>query len=146
MPSLPDADAQPLGYLLYRVQSMLQPAVTAALRPHGITLPEMVCMRILSLYPGTSNAELARRTNVSPQAMNTVVRSLQNMGAVTRPDSVPSGRALPAELTKHGKALLKRALTAAQTAEDDVLAALTPVQVRDLKRMLGTIGDNNELL
>jgi DNA-binding MarR family transcriptional regulator len=146
MPSVPDADAQPLGYLLYRVQSMLQPAVSAALRPHGITLPEMVCMRILSLYPGTSNAELARRTNVSPQAMNTVVRSLQNMGAVTRPDSVPSGRALPAELTKHGKALLKRALAAAQAAEDDVLAALTPVQVRDLKRMLGTIGDVNELL
>jgi DNA-binding MarR family transcriptional regulator len=145
MPRVPDADAQPLGYLLYRVQSMLQPAVSAELRPLGITLPEMVCMRILSLYPGTSNAELARRTNVSPQAMNTVVRSLQNMGAVTRPESVTSGRALPAELTKHGKALLRRVMTAAQAAEDEVLAALTPAQIRDLKRLLGEVGGDHEI-
>ena len=43
-----------------------------------------------------SNAELARDLAVSPQAMNMVLRGLQNRGLVSRPTSVSSGRALPA--------------------------------------------------
>jgi DNA-binding MarR family transcriptional regulator len=133
-------EEQPLGYLLYRVQSVLQPAVSAALRPLGITLPEMVCLKILAAFPGLSNAELARMTNVSRQAMNTVLLSPQGMGAVTRPETVSSGRALPAQLTRHGKALIKRAQTATQAAEDEVVAGLTSSRVRELKRLLGAFG------
>ena len=140
MPDLSESEEQPLGYLLYRVQLVLQPAVSAALRPLGITLPEMVCLKLLATYPGLSNAELARMTNVSPQAMNTVLRSLQDMGAVTRPESVASGRALPAQLTKQGKVLVKRAQAATKTAEDAVVAELTSDKVRELKRLLGAIG------
>jgi DNA-binding MarR family transcriptional regulator len=127
---------QPLGYLMYRVVAVLQPAVTAELRPLGLTLPEFVCMRILSMSPGQSNAELARHTNVSPQAMNNVLRGLQEMGAVTRPASVPSGRALPAQLSNDGQALLKRAEAAVRGAEEQVLANLTKAEQRELKRLL----------
>jgi DNA-binding MarR family transcriptional regulator len=129
---------QPLGYLVYRVVAVLQPAVTAQLRPLGLTLPEFVCLRILSLAPGQSNAELARHTNVSPQAMNNVLRGLQEMGAVTRPASVSSGRALPAQLTAEGAALLKRAEAAVLVAEHHVLINLTRAEQRDLKRLLAT--------
>lgn len=131
---------QPLGYLLYRAGAVLQPAVTAALRPLGLTLPELVCMKILSAWPGMSNAELARANNVSPQAMNNVLLHLQEMELVARPASVSSGRALPAQLTKQGRTLLKRAEAAIEGAEDEVLAKLTSAQRRDLKRLLGTIG------
>ena len=75
---------QPLGYLLYRVMTVLRPHVTAELGPLGLGLPEFVCLRILSMFPGQSSAELARTTNVSPQAMNLVLRGLQDMGAITR--------------------------------------------------------------
>ena len=40
----------------------------------GLAFPQYICMRILSKYPGRSNAELARYTNVTPQAMNMVLR------------------------------------------------------------------------
>ena len=73
---------QPLGFLMYRVVAVLQPTVSAHLQPLGLTLPEFVCLRILSIAPGQSNAELARHINVSPQAMNNVVRRLQERGAV----------------------------------------------------------------
>ncbi|ETB55301.1 transcriptional regulator, partial [Mycobacterium avium 10-5560] len=53
-----------------------------------MTLPEFVCLRILSMFPGMSSAELSRRAGVTPQAMNTVLRRLQEVGAVARPSSV----------------------------------------------------------
>lgn len=129
-------EEQPLGYLMYRVVAVLQPKVSAQLQPLGLTLPEFVCLRVLSMAPGQSNAELARHTNVSPQAMNNVLRGLQERGAVRRPATVDSGRALPAELTADGAELLKRAETTVLTAEDEVLSRLDTEQRRDLKRLL----------
>jgi DNA-binding MarR family transcriptional regulator len=131
---------QPMGYLLYRVMTVLRPQVTAELGPLGLGLPEFVCLRILSMFPGQSNAELARNTNVSPQAMNLVLRELQDMGAVTRPATVSSGRALPARLTSKGRALLKRAEAAVQVADERLLAHVTPAERREFKRLLHAVG------
>ncbi|WP_193364257.1 MarR family winged helix-turn-helix transcriptional regulator [Mycobacterium xenopi] len=135
-----ECDDQPLGYLLYRVMTALRPQVTAELGPLGLGLPEFVCLRILSIFPGQSSAELARATNVSPQAMNLVLRGLQDMGAVTRPATVSSGRALPARLTGKGRALLKRAEAAVRVADERLLAQLTPTERREFKRLLHAVG------
>src|ERR1700753_4360253 len=96
----------PLGYLLHQAMSALRPEVAAALTPLGLSLPEFVCMRMVSMSPGASNAELARLGNVSPQAMNTVLHKLENAQIVSRPATVASGRALPASLTTEGRTLL----------------------------------------
>lgn len=64
------ADSEPLGYLLHRVAATLRPEVAAVLTPLGLGLPEFVCLRIISLNPGLTSAELARVTNVSAQATN----------------------------------------------------------------------------
>jgi DNA-binding MarR family transcriptional regulator len=137
-----DAQDQPLGYLLYRIMAALRPAASAELKPLGLTLTEFVCLRILSMSPGRSSAELARDTNVSPQAMNTVLRALQDAGAVERPASVSSGRALPAHLTSEGRALLKRAEAAVRAADDRVLAVLTPDQRREFRALVDVIGSS----
>jgi DNA-binding MarR family transcriptional regulator len=126
----------PLGYLLHQVVATLRPEVTAALSPLSLTLPEFVCMRMLSMSPGLSSAELSRLGNVSPQAMNTVLHRLENAQVVTRPATVASGRALPASLTADGRALLKRAEAAVREADARVLAKLTPAEQREFKRML----------
>jgi DNA-binding MarR family transcriptional regulator len=136
MVDMTNSEDQPLGYLLYRLMSALRPAVTAELAPLGLALGEFVCLRVLSIAPGRSNAELARDMNVSPQAMNNVLRALQDRGIVARPATVSSGRALPAQLTAKGRAVLKRAEAAVQVAEDRVLANLTAAQRRELKRLL----------
>ncbi|MCV7227754.1 MarR family winged helix-turn-helix transcriptional regulator [Mycolicibacterium komossense] len=145
-PSHEQAEDQPLGYLLYRIMAALRPAATAELKPLGLTLPEFVCLRILSMQPGRSSAELARDTNVSPQAMNAVLRGLQDSGVVKRPASVSSGRALPAHLTSDGKALLKRAEAAVRTADDRVLAGLSAEQRRVFRQLVDAIGSKAEPL
>lgn len=134
------ADDAPLGYLLYRVAAVLRPEASAALSPLKLTLPEFVCMRILSTSPGSSSAELARHASVTPQAMNTVLRKLEDAGIIARPASVSSGRALPASLTSHGRALLKRAEAVVRTADARILAKLTDAQQRDFKLMLEKLG------
>jgi DNA-binding MarR family transcriptional regulator len=136
------AEDAPLGYLLYRVGAVLRPEVSAVLSPLGMTLPEFVCLRILSMFPGMSSAELSRHTNVTPQAMNTVLRKLEDIGAVERPASVPSGRALPATLTARGRALLKRAEAAVRVADARILGKLSEAQQREFKRMLDLLGSD----
>jgi DNA-binding MarR family transcriptional regulator len=132
---------QPLGFLIYRVTAVLQPIVTARLQPLGLTLPEFVCLRVLSTAPGQSNAELARYINVSPQAMNNVLRGLQERGVVRRPASVASGRALPAELTADGAALLAQAEAVVHAADVAALANLSAEELHELKHLLARAVD-----
>ncbi|AGP65172.1 marR-family protein transcriptional regulator [Mycobacterium intracellulare subsp. yongonense 05-1390] len=137
-------DDAPLGYLLYRVGTVLRPEVAAVLSPLDLALPEFVCLRILSMHPGMSSAELSRHAGVTPQAMNTVLRKLEDVGAVERPSSVSSGRALPANLTGAGRALLKRAEAAVRGADARILSKLTETQQREFKRMLEKLGSDEQ--
>jgi DNA-binding MarR family transcriptional regulator len=72
--------------------------------------------------------------------MHMVVRSLQERGLVTRPDTVSSGRSLPAELTRDGADLLKQTDVGVRDAERKVLAPLRQEQRADLKKLLAALG------
>jgi DNA-binding MarR family transcriptional regulator len=134
-------DEEPLGFLLYRVVAVLRPQIAAELKPLDLTLPEFVCLRILAKHPGLTSAELARGTNVSAQAANQVLHALEERAALSRPASTPAGRAMPAQLTRRGKALLKRAETAVHLAEERILTRLSADERRHLKRLLYAAGN-----
>lgn len=97
-------------------------------------------MRILAEHPGLTSAELARGTNVSAQAMNQVLHGLEDRGALSRAAPAPAGRAMPAHLTRHGKALLRRADAAVAMAEQRILARLAAEQQSQLKELLYAAG------
>jgi DNA-binding MarR family transcriptional regulator len=141
MVRMSEFEDQSLGFLVRRLMARLRPEATAALRPLGLGLPEFVCMRILEAYPGRTSAELARNTHVTAQATNLVLHGLEDMGAVTRPETAPSGRALPAQLTRKGRALLKRAEAAVEQAENQILAHLSAAERRQLKQLLYRAGN-----
>jgi DNA-binding MarR family transcriptional regulator len=141
MCAMDSSDDQPLGYLMYRVMSALRPQAAAELGPLGIGLPEVVCMRILSANPGLASADLARLTHVSAQAMNQVLLGLEERGAVTRPSSMSAGRPLPAQLTRDGQALLKRAEAAVHAADERILNHLTAKEQQQLKQLLFKAGN-----
>jgi DNA-binding MarR family transcriptional regulator len=140
MVDMNEPEDQPLGYLLHRVTSALRAQVTTeVLDPLGLAFPQYICMRMLSHWPGKSNAELARDVNVSPQAMNMVVRGLQDRGLVTRPASVASGRSLPTELTREGTELLSRTVAGVEEAERRVLAPLSDQDRALFRRLLADL-------
>ena len=140
MSDMSQSEGEPLGYLLHRLAAILRPQAAAELGPLGLGLPEFVCLRILALSPGRTSAELARDTNVSAQAMNQLLHRLEAVGAVTRPETAPAGRALPAELTPEGSELLERAEHAVQIADRRVMDRLTPAEQRQLKKLLRKAG------
>jgi DNA-binding MarR family transcriptional regulator len=134
---------QPLGYLLSRVMFALKADVTAAvLDPLEVAFPEYLCMRVLSKFPGQSNADLARALSVSPQAMNMVLRGLEDRGLLTRPASGSSGRSLPAQLTREGEELLKRTDAGVRAAEDRLMANLSAQERNQFKRTLSVLGSD----
>src|SRR6478672_7376514 len=134
---------QPLGYLLSRVMFALKTDVTATvLDPLEVAFPEYLCMRGLAKYPGQSNADLARALSVSPQAMNMVLRGLENRGLVSRPASVPSGRSLPAQLTREGEEILKRTDDGVRAAELRLMASLTEHERHEFRRVLAALGSD----
>jgi DNA-binding MarR family transcriptional regulator len=134
---------EPLGYLLHRVMHALKTDVSATvLDPLEVAFPEYLCMRVLSKYPGHSNAELARALNVSPQAMNMVLRGLEDRRLVSRPASVSSGRSLPAQLTREGEELLKRTDAGVRAAENRLMANLAEHERREFKRILAAFGSD----
>jgi len=141
MDEMSEFEDQSLGFLVRRLMARLRPQAATALRPLGLGLPEFVCMRILDDDPGRTSAELARHTLVTAQAMNQVLQGLQDIGVVTRPATAPLGRALPAQLTRKGRALLKRAEAAVSAADEQMLAHLSPAEQRQLKVLLYRAGN-----
>jgi DNA-binding MarR family transcriptional regulator len=133
----------PLGYLLARVANTLRTEVTATvLDPINLAFPQYICLRVLSKYPGRSNAELARDLSVSPQAMNMVLRGLEQRGLVTRPATVSSGRSLPAHLTREGVELLERTDGGVRAADKKLMANLSAEQRREFKQILIALGSD----
>lgn len=131
---------QPLGYLLHRIHAALRSEVTGTvLDPLELTFPEYICLRMLSHAPGKSNAELARDANVSRQAMNMVLRGLQQRGLASRPATVTAGRSRPAELTPAGAELLRDTDSGVRAAEDRVLSVLSPEDRRTFRRILAAL-------
>jgi len=134
---------QPLGYLLSRVMFALKADVTeTVLDPMEVAFPEYLCMRVLAKFPGHSNADLARALNVSPQAMNMVLRGLEERRLVARPASVSSGRSLPAQLTRKGAELLQRTDAGVRAAEDRLMVNLSDDERCAFKRVLAALGSD----
>lgn len=130
---------QPLGALMHRVSAALRSEIAAALAPLNLPFPQYVCMRVLFKNPGWSNADLARAIDVTPQSMNTVLQALQDAGLVSRPDTVDSGRARPAQLSRSGAALLTQADVLARGAEELLLSGISAQQRRDFFQTLRDI-------
>ena len=135
-----DGEDAPLGYLLNRVATALRAEITTnVLDPLGLTFPQFVCLRMVDNRPGMSNAEMARFVGVSPQAMNIVVRALQDRELTTRPSTVAAGRSRPTELTRSGHTLLSKTVAGIHAAEDALLADLSPTQRRQFRDTLTSL-------
>jgi DNA-binding MarR family transcriptional regulator len=77
-----------------------------------------------------SNAQLARRAYMTPQAMSEVIDALERKGLMKRNPHPNDGRLLPATLTAKGRRVLAACEQAVDEMEDVMLAGLGP-QERD---------------
>jgi DNA-binding MarR family transcriptional regulator len=108
-----------VGYVLKRATVALRAAMDAALREHDLTVPQYSCLEQLAHRPGLTNADLARGTFVSRQAMHQLLATLKSLELV---HGDGGGRHERFALTDHGTQRLRGASAAVATVEEQMLA------------------------
>lgn len=127
---------QTASYLIGRTDRIIRAELETVLAESGLSLAEFTALSVLGSRPGLSNARLARRSLVTPQAMHKVVRSLERSGLVTRTITPEGGRALAATITEAGKRSVAEILPRVKEAEDRALHALDAAERREFLRLL----------
>ena len=91
-----------IGYLLKRVQAGLRWGMDRALETKGLTTSQYAVRSALERESGLSNAELARRSFVTPQTMIRIVENLEALHLIERQPHPTHGKVLTAFLTPEG--------------------------------------------
>ena len=125
-----------ISYVIGRVDRALRREIAALVAPHGLTVPQYTALSILRDRAGLSNAQLARRTFVTPQSMNEVIAALERDGLVARSPAANHGRVLETAVTEGGLAVLARCDEAVNEMENRMLADLGPEAREQLLKAL----------
>ena len=108
-------------------------------REGELTSPQLTALSRLDRLGSVTTAELARREQISPQAMGTTIASLENLGLVTRSADTADARRSILSLTAEGLAAIgsgRNAMVDRITAvleesftgeETEILAAAAPL-------------------
>jgi DNA-binding MarR family transcriptional regulator len=125
-----------LSYVIGRLERALRRRLTAAVEPMGLTLPAYTALSVLRVQDGLSNAQLARRSFVTPQSMSEVLALLVERGYVRRRAEPGHGRVLRTELTKAGDRALDRCDRAVDAIERELLGDLDGTEAAELRDVL----------
>ena len=91
---------------------------------------------MLHAQDGLSNAQLARRSLVTPQSMSEVLALLVGLGYVRRRAEPGHGRVMRTELTAAGRRALDRCDRAVDAVERELLGDLDADETADLRDAL----------
>jgi DNA-binding MarR family transcriptional regulator len=120
-------------YLVGRIDRGIRRGFEAQLDAFGLSIPEYTALSVLQRRPGLSNAQLARRSLITPQSTIDVVSGLEERELIVRKAKASHARVLATRLTPAGRRLLTKADTAVQLFEEDLLRDV-PGEHRDLLR------------
>jgi DNA-binding MarR family transcriptional regulator len=119
-----------VSYVVARLDRALRREIDEVVRPHGLTLARYTALSVIARRDGLSNAQLARRSYVTPQSMSQVILDLENDGLIERQPDRSHRRILRATLTAAGRRVLASCDRAVDSLEREMLAEV-PSQERD---------------
>ncbi len=124
------------SYAVGLLDRSVRRSLGAVLRPFGLTVAEYTALSLISRRDGYSNAELARRSFVSPQAMHEMITSLEQRGLLERASSESHRSMRHTHLTGSGRDLLERCNVAVDEMEEVMLAGVAPGQRAEIITIL----------
>jgi len=127
-----------LAYVIGRLDRALRRHLDEAIRPHGLTTPQYTTLSVLRARDGLSNAQLARRSLMTPQSMSEVITALVEKGFVRREASPAHGRIMHTRLTRAGAAALAACDEAVDEIEAEMLHELSPAEAERLLSALAS--------
>ena len=134
--TLPPEEAIP--YLLKGLHHSLRQAVDEGLRRGRIELSfaHLATLYTIDAEPGLAGAELARRSSVTAQTMNTILHRMERDGQLARRPHPSSSRADSWFVTARGSKQLDQARVVGKAIWRGMLAALTEREVGQLQNLL----------
>jgi DNA-binding MarR family transcriptional regulator len=102
----------------------------------GLTVAQYTALSVLEARGPLSNAQLARRSFVTPQAMNEIIAAMARKEMVVREPDARHGRIVRISLTRPGARVLRRCDEAARGVEEAMLAGLPRTKRTLLLEML----------
>jgi DNA-binding MarR family transcriptional regulator len=135
----PEALADNLAFLLKHVQAHYADVVGPRFDGLAIDGRELGVLRILSAGDGLSQQQAARRLAIDRTTMVALVDGLEDKGLVVRRPHPADRRMNVAEVTRAGRAELRKANAAVAAAEDEFLAPLGKQGASRLKQALRTL-------
>lgn len=130
-------------YLIGRLDRIVRRAFDERLREFGLTALGYTALTVLDARPGLSNAQLARRSFMTPQGMNQVIDALEEKGMVRRVPSLHNRRVRCIELTDRGTWVVEQCADRVREFEQTLLGALDAAEQEELNRLLRVIVDSN---
>lgn len=130
MPSLKPTPASEISlvYVIGRLNHGIRKELRRDLSEWELSVPEFTALSILKRRSGLSNAQLARRTMVTPQSMIEILAGLESRGLVERSVDPNHGRILRSELTAEGERVVTAALKRTNAMQDQLLDGVTEEQ------------------
>ncbi len=135
-----------VSYLVKELERALRTRIDEILQPFQLTAVQYTALSVLSLHPGMSSAQLARRSFVSPQAANEMVSALERRSLIRRQGDKEGGRALCIFLTASGERTLARCDEQVDDLEARFLGAFTGRAEMQFREMLKTGRDAVRIL
>jgi DNA-binding MarR family transcriptional regulator len=132
----PDRSGVTLLYLVGRLDRVVRRAIDDVVREHGLSVNQYTTMSVLDRHIGLSNAQLARRSLVSPQSANEVLLSLERRGLVRRRAHPDHGRIRQTRLTAKGRRTLQSCDQRVRDVEASMVKALSLRQRAALRQSL----------
>lgn len=125
-----------ISYVVARLERAVRRALAERLRPSGLTVPQYTTLSVLRSRSGLSNAQLARRSYITPQTMSEVIVALEEKGLVERTADPSHKRILRITVTRKGRGLMERCDAAVNEMEEQMLAELSEQDGTELLRAL----------
>jgi DNA-binding MarR family transcriptional regulator len=128
-------------YLVKRLELAVRSHLDQATSEVGLTTPQYAALSSLLVRPGSTSAELARMSFVSPQSMNQMIAALERNGLIQREASPHHRKQRLIFLTEHGQACLRQCEDRADRVEQRMFAELSVAEQRTLARLLRVCAD-----
>jgi DNA-binding MarR family transcriptional regulator len=128
---------------LMRVQQLVLAQLDEMLRPHGLTFARYEALVLLTFSKAGALplGKMGERLQVHPTSITSIIDRLETAGHVVRRRHPEDGRAVLAEITSSGRAVVEAA-TADLVAARFAIADMTPDELRELSSLLKPVRHN----
>lgn len=131
-----------LPYLVNRVGIGIATAFSRALEPHSLSVPMWRVLAVLAQQGEQRQIDLAQQTSIDASTLSRLIKTVQDLGYVSRTRSAASQREVTIALTPRGRAVTRALIPVALDYEAMATEGLSPREIEMLKTLLRRVYGN----